>query len=100
MMGLRNAARIRSAISNAASSVDGTVEQHPEFVPTQAGARVGRADRGPQAAGQLLEDLIADRVPEALVDALEAVQADREDDRVVPGTSRARQRLVHSIVEQ
>ena len=75
-------------------------EQDGELVAAEAGDRIGRADRDPQPACDLLQHLVSGRVAEAVVDGLEVVQIDEDDSDVREAALRAHQPVLDAILEK
>ena len=65
--------------------IEDGVEDDPEFIATEAGDRVARAERADQTLADGGQQAIADRVPDALVDDLEPIEIeqDHRDDRAI-----------------
>ncbi len=74
--------------------------QHHELIAADAGDRIGRAHQPGQAAGDLLQKLIAGRVSQRIVHELEAVEIANHQRERPPVAVGARHRLRQPIVEQ
>ncbi len=66
-----------SRLHHLSGAVD-VLEQNRELVAAEVGDRVAVPDDGPQAAGDLLEELIADGMPVRVVDLVESVEVQRQ----------------------
>ena len=72
-------------------------EEHRELVAAEAGDGVRRAHGDLQAAGHLLEDVVAGGVAEAVVDRLEVVEVDEDDRDVREPALRAHERVLDAV---
>ncbi len=76
-------------------------QQHGELVAADAGHGVGGAAQlARQAAGHLVEQLVADRMAQHVVDFLETIQVDQQHRHRVAGARRGAHGLVQAVVEQ
>ena len=69
--------RTPQAFGNA-RRVDATVDEHDELVAAEACQQVADAHHRAEAAGDVLEQLVADAVAEAVVDHLEVVEVEEQ----------------------
>ncbi len=75
-------------------------QHHHELVAAEAGDRILGAHAGADAAGHMLQQLVAGGVSPRVVDWLEAVEIDEQHGRGQVEPLAARQRLSQTVVEQ
>ncbi len=76
------------------------LEQDDELVAAEAGQRVARTQRLPEARGDRDEHLVADLVTQGVVDELEAIDVEEEDGRTPPALAPRLQRGAEPVEEQ